>query len=133
MNYVTARYHRYGLNAIMNYSEKQAWFDRLHGKPVPLRDLPLNGDHCLATTVDGTVIAARWDNAGPLDEPEIVHWSGNGWYLMNMDGPLGDDQAEVGFDAWRELRDDELPTPVDPFADTYDCGCGPYDDCDHGL
>jgi hypothetical protein len=53
MNYVTARYHRYGLHAIMDYSEKQAWFDRLHGKPVPLRDLPLNGDHCLATTVDG--------------------------------------------------------------------------------
>jgi hypothetical protein len=57
---------------------------------------------------DGTVIMARWDDAGMLDEPERIRWSYQGWYLMDADEPLDDDTADVGFSGWRELRDDEL-------------------------
>jgi hypothetical protein len=63
---------------------------------------------------DGTFIVARWGDAGPLDEPDIVYWSVDGWYLVNMDGPL------TGLDVWRELRDEDLPTPVhEPVGDDW--------------
>jgi hypothetical protein len=83
---------------------------------TPVAESPLTWRPMEEAPHDGTVIAARWENARPLDEPERIYWArSGGWYLMDRDGPLDDESAEVGFDGWRELRDDELPTPVEPF------------------
>jgi hypothetical protein len=53
MNPRTQAYGRYGLHAIRDYDEKAAWINHLQGKAVPLRDLPLNGDHCTEHTMGG--------------------------------------------------------------------------------
>ena len=81
---------------------------------TPYGESPLTWRPMEEAPRDGTVIAARWENAGPLDEPERVYWTRTmGWYLVDSDSPH--DEADIGFDGWRELRNDEQPTPIEPF------------------
>jgi hypothetical protein len=53
MNPRTQRYIRYGMHAILDHREKEAWLRHLQGEPHPLRDLPTNGDHCPERTMGG--------------------------------------------------------------------------------
>jgi hypothetical protein len=74
---------------------------------------------------DGTIIMARWDNAGILDEPERVRWGRHGWYLVDLDESFDDDTADVGFDGWRPVCADDETEPCD-VCGKRSCLCGQY-------
>lgn len=97
-----------------DYADPTEWRElRDDELPTPVEPFDQDWEHATwrpmnEAPTDGTVIMARWDDAGMLDEPERIRWNHHGWYLLDADEPLDDDTANVGFSGWRELRDDEL-------------------------
>lgn len=78
MNARTEAYQRYGIHAITNLCEREAWLRHLQGKTQPLYDLPTNGDRCTEGTVGGSscgfpiLIDGTCPNAAEHGEVEIV-------------------------------------------------------------